>query len=86
MRQEEEMDDTKSWMLATMCVIAVVIVAVGGVTTIVNPDTLTFEQYLDTLWKLAIAVAGFGGARAVKEGLQHKTPQQVDVDVKGDVR
>lgn len=52
-------------MTVLMIVTAVIAMGVGGAVVIVNPDTLTFEQYLDNLKTFALAVAGLAGARGV---------------------
>src|SRR5687768_14866325 len=57
-------------MTIAMAIIVVIAAAVGGVVTIVRPETLNFQEYLDNLVKLAFAVAGLGAGRALKKGLQ----------------
>jgi hypothetical protein len=59
-----------TWGPATVLVvvIAVIAVAIGGVVTIVNPDALSFQSYLEDLQRFAAAVAGLGLARAVHLG------------------
>lgn len=52
-------------MTNLMQAIAFVIVIGGLVICVVNPDTLTFKEYLDVLEKFAFAVAGLGFARAL---------------------
>lgn len=55
-----------TWGPATvlLVLVSVIAVGVGGVVVITNPDTLSFGQYLDDLWKVALALAGLAGARA----------------------
>lgn len=58
--------DLTKWGPATVLVVAVCLIAVaaGAVVTIVNPGELPFSDYLDALWKFALAAAGLGAARA----------------------
>jgi hypothetical protein len=58
------------WMTIAMALIVVIAATAGGVVTIVNPDALSFEDYLDKLSKIAFAVAGLGAGRAIRKGLQ----------------
>lgn len=64
--------DLSTWGPATVLIvaIAVIAVAVGGVVTVVNPDTLSFQTYLEDLQRFAVAIAGLGLARAVHLGAQ----------------
>lgn len=68
--------DFRSWGPATvlLVVLAMIVVAVGGVIAIVNPDTLSFAQYLNDLKTFALAVAGLGLARGVHLGLKANAP------------
>jgi hypothetical protein len=52
-------------MTVLMIVVAVIAMGIGGAVVVVNPDTLTFQQYLDDLKTFALAVAGLAGARGI---------------------
>lgn len=72
-----------TWGPATvlLVLVAVIVVAVGGVVTITHPETLSFSDYLDDLKQLGFAIAGLGGARALFAHAQAKTldvPPQPD--------
>lgn len=72
-----------TWGPATVLIVlvSVIVVGVGGAVVILQPETLTFRQYLDDLQKLAFAIAGLGGARAIMAHAQAKTltvPPQPD--------
>lgn len=62
-----------SWGPATILIVVVTVLAVlaGAVVVIVNPDTLSFQTYLEDLQRFLGAVAGLGLARAVHLGAQH---------------
>lgn len=64
--------DVNTWgpMTVLMVGIALILVAVGGVVVIIDSDTLSFQEYIDVLWKLALAVAGLGAARAGLKGAE----------------
>jgi hypothetical protein len=52
-----------TWLMIGLCTIAAV---VGGAVVIWgDPGTLSFAEYLDTLWKFALAAAGVAVARGV---------------------
>jgi hypothetical protein len=59
-----------SWGPATVLVVAVIVivVAAGAVVTVVNPDTLSFSDYLDTLSKAAIGAGVLGVGRGLLSG------------------
>jgi hypothetical protein len=59
-----------SWGPATVLVVAVIVivVAAGAVVTVVNPDTLSFSDYLDTLSKAAIGAGVLGVGRGLLTG------------------
>lgn len=56
-----------SWGPATVLVVAciVIVVAAGGAVTVVNPDTLSFSDYLDTLVKAAVGAGVLGLGRGL---------------------
>jgi hypothetical protein len=62
------------WPVTTFTVGAMVLIAglTGGVLTIVNPDLLTFQQYLDQMTTFAFAVGIQGAGRAVRKGIEAK--------------
>lgn len=51
-----------------VAVIALVVVAVGG--AVVIAGNLSFQEYLDALWKVAAAAAGLGIGRGIMAGLK----------------
>jgi hypothetical protein len=52
-------------MTVTLCILIVVAALVGGAVVIWgDPGALSFEGYLNVLWKFALAVAGLAYARA----------------------
>lgn len=57
------------WMTIVMCLLAVLFTVVGGIVAIANPDTLSFEQYLERMGQLALAVSALGFGRSLKKGL-----------------
>lgn len=59
--------DLSKWGPATVLVVACVLIAVaaGGVITIVHPDTLAFDQYLDALKTFAVAAGILGVGRGI---------------------
>jgi hypothetical protein len=69
------------WMLISMAIVVVVVAIVGGIVTITDPGTLTFEEYLDKLLWLAGAVAVFGGARKVGDAIDSNKTKKVEVEV-----
>jgi hypothetical protein len=54
-------------VFAILGLLVAIAALVGGVVTIVNPDTLNFEDYLDDLGKFAVAL----GVYAVGKGVLH---------------
>jgi hypothetical protein len=46
-------------------VIVVIVVLSGAIVTIVNPDALSFQQYLDALVKAAIGAGALGIGRGI---------------------
>src|SRR5436190_10945300 len=77
--------DLTKWGPATVMIVAIVLIAAGGglAVVIINPDTLTFQQYLDDLKAFAFAVAGFAGAKALLESAK-QVSGNVDDDGPGD--
>lgn len=67
------LDKLDEWgpMTVLMITVAVIAMGVGGAVVIVNPDTLTFQQYLDDLKTFAIAAAGLAGARGILGAGKH---------------
>lgn len=65
-------------MTILMTVLAVLFAIVGGVITISEPDTLSFDDYMDRMGELALAVAALGFGRAVKAGVAGQTPAVAD--------
>ena len=51
-----------------VAVVAVIVVLVGGVVVITG--NLTFETYLDAIWKVAASAAGLGIGRGIMAGLK----------------
>ena len=66
------LNENTPWMTIMMCLLAVLFAAVGGVVAIANPETLSFDTYLDRLGQAALAVAGQGAGRALRKGLESK--------------
>lgn len=66
-------DKLNDWgpMTVLMIVAAVIAMGIGGAVVVVNPDTLTFEQYLDNLKTFALAIAGLAGARGILGAGKH---------------
>ena len=67
------MEKLNRWgpMTVLMVLVVTIVVLAGAVVSIVNPDTLSFEEYLDTLVKAAGAIAALGIGRGVLEGMKH---------------
>jgi hypothetical protein len=65
--------DLRSWgpVTALVVIAAVIVLLVGGIVCVVNPDTLTFQQYLDDLKTFLIGLGLTGLARGVHLGAQH---------------
>jgi hypothetical protein len=65
--------DLRNWGPVTVLVTiaAMIVLVVGGIVCIVNPDTLTFAQYLDDLKTFVIGLGLTGLARGVHLGAQH---------------
>jgi hypothetical protein len=68
------LSDKTPWMTILMAVLVLLFAAVGGVVAIVNSESLSFQEYLDRLGKLALAVAGLGVGRSVRKGLTGQAP------------
>lgn len=60
-------DKLHEWgpMTVLMIIAAIIAMGVGGAVVLLNPETLTFRQYLDDLKTFALAIAGLAGARGV---------------------
>jgi hypothetical protein len=58
-------------MTILMGLLATLFAIVGGVIAISQPDTLSFDDYLDRMGELALAVAALGFGRSVRKGLAH---------------
>lgn len=67
------MPNLTTWGPATVLIVvaALIILAIGGIVVIVHPETLSFADYLDKVWKFALAVAGLGAARGIHLGLSN---------------
>jgi hypothetical protein len=63
------MNENFPWMTLQMCLLAVVFSVVGGIVSIVDPDQLPFETYLDRMGELALAVSALGVGRSLRKGL-----------------
>jgi hypothetical protein len=59
------------WGPATACVLIIVAVAglVGGAVVIIQPATLSFQEYLNEMKVFALAVGGLGIGRGLLAGL-----------------
>jgi hypothetical protein len=66
----EQLNNLK-WGPATVLIVAVVLsFVIGGmVVVIVDPSTLTFQDYLSYLWKFLLSVAGLATGRGLHLGL-----------------
>lgn len=61
------MDKLNEWgpMTVLMVIAAVIVLGIGGVVVILNPDTYGFGAYLDDLKTFALALAGLGVGRGI---------------------
>lgn len=62
--------DLTSWGPVTVLLVAIaaIVALAGAAVCVIHPDTLTFQQFLDILWKFAIALAGLGIGRGIHLG------------------
>jgi hypothetical protein len=61
------LDKLDDWgpLTVLLCIVVAIVLLVGGAVCVVNPDTLTFAQYLDDLKTFGLAVAGLGVGRGI---------------------
>lgn len=52
-------------MTVLLVLVVAVVVLVGGVVAVVNPDSLSFDQYLDSLTKAAVGIGVLGVGRGI---------------------
>jgi hypothetical protein len=67
------LNENTPWMTIITCLLAVLFTVVGGVVTLVQPHTLTFELYLERTGQLALAVSALGVGRSLKKGLTRQS-------------
>ena len=67
------LNENTPWMTVITCLLAVLFTVVGGVVTLVQPHTLTFELYLERTGQLALAVSALGVGRSLKKGLTRQS-------------
>src|SRR3954449_7292851 len=71
------MNENAPWMTIITCMLAILFTVVGGIVTFVQPQTLSFDQYLERTGQLALAVAALGVGRSVKKGLAREAGAQL---------
>lgn len=77
------LDKFSSWGPVTVLLIGIVFIltVAGAVVTIVQPDTLSFESYLDKLQEFLIALGILGVARGAKIGLERSGKNGMPGDI-----
>lgn len=72
-------DKLDEWGPVTVLIVLVAVIAVvaGGVVVVVHPETLAFDEYLDDLKSLAVALAGLGVGRGILGAGQHVATARV---------
>src|SRR3954451_11675317 len=71
------LNENTPWMTIIICLLAVLFTIVGGVVTLVQPQTLSFDEYLERTGQLALAVAALGVGRSLKKGLAREAGAQL---------
>ncbi len=73
------MNKLNEWgpMTVLMILLVVIVAGVGGAVVIINPDALSFEDYLEQIKTLALAVAGLGVGRGILAGAKHNAEAKV---------
>lgn len=64
-------------MTVLMILLVVIVAGVGGAVVIVNPEALSFEDYLEQIKTLALAVAGLGVGRGILAAGKHNADAKV---------
>lgn len=65
--------DFSDWGPATTVIVVIVAfcAAAGAVVTVINPETLSFEQYLNDMEKFVLGTGILAGARALHKSAEH---------------
>jgi hypothetical protein len=62
-----------SWVTIGVILLTTVIAIVGGAVVIWgHPGALSFQEYIDTMWKFAVAVGIVGVGQGIKSGLENQ--------------
>ena len=74
----------KSPVTVVLLALTVLAAVAGGVVTVVEPDTLSFAEYLDRLEKFALALGILGVGRGIRAAGERVVQGQTLASLEGD--